>query len=611
MCGITGFSWEDKELLRNMTQEIAHRGPDDFGYYTDKGISLGHRRLSILDLSRRGHQPMFNENKDIVVVFNGEIYNFPSLKEDLQKKRHKFASTSDTEVIIHGYEEYGLDICSKLKGMFAFALWDTKKKLLLLARDQIGEKPLYYSIMGKTIIFASEIKALLTHDIARSVNMQALSDYLGLRFSPGEQTIFEGINKLRPGNYLVWKSGNASIKRYYSLPSQSNGKGDANQLRDMMEQVINERLMSDVPLGVFLSGGLDSSAIVSYVSRNVKDLNTFSIGFGDKTDETHYAKLVSDKFQTKHHEIMSSQDEILKNLPQVVWHLDEPLADPASLPLYVLSREVRRKVKVALSGEGGDEVFGGYIPPNVLDKVRKVFSIPHPIRSVVAKTVVKPASSLFSYPHKQMILMAGDIIRSRNMVEGYKKLFYLPFEPKEKKDTICSKNVRYETVFDDLLKDKNSLYNGTYQYYLNHWLPEDLLMKTDKTGMAHALEIRAPFLDKNLIDFSLRLDRRYKHDRALFRQTVKEILPKEVLRRKKQGFTLPLSRWFARKDFLSRSLSHIEDLGNRKLLAKSEIKKIADNPQHFRNDHKIWVLLQLELWCKIYLDKKKLNSIGI
>ena len=203
MCGITGFSWEDKSLLRNMTQEIAHRGPDDFGYYTDKGISLGHRRLSILDLSMRGHQPMFNENKDIVVVFNGEIYNFLSLKEDLQKKSHKFASTSDTEVIIHGYEEYGLDICSKLRGMFAFALWDSKKKLLLLARDQIGEKPLYYSIIGKSIAFASEIKALLMQDINRSVNMQTLSDYLGLRFSPGEQTMFEGIKKLQIGRAHV------------------------------------------------------------------------------------------------------------------------------------------------------------------------------------------------------------------------------------------------------------------------------------------------------------------------------------------------------------------------------------------------------------------------
>ena len=277
MCGITGFSWEDKELIQAMTKKVAHRGPDDAGYYTDKRISLGHRRLSIIDLSKNGHQPMFNEDETVVVVFNGEIYNFKSLKEDLEKKHHQFASTSDTEVIIHGYEEYGFDICSKLKGMFAFALWDCKKKLLLLARDQIGEKPLYYYQKGKDLLFASEIKSLLVdEEIPRSIDPQSLSNYLSLRYSPSDTTIFKGIKKLEPGQYLVYHAGKTTLKKYWVMPELgSHSNPDASLLRKRIEETVQEKMMADVPVGVFLSGGLDSSSIVASLSTYAKTSRHF------------------------------------------------------------------------------------------------------------------------------------------------------------------------------------------------------------------------------------------------------------------------------------------------------------------------------------------------
>ncbi len=615
MCGIIGFTWEDKELIRAMTQQVAHRGPDDAGYYTDKHVSLGHRRLSIIDLSKRGHQPMFNEDKTIVVIFNGEIYNFKHLKENLEKNHHRFASTSDTEVIIHGYEEYGPQICSKLKGMFAFTLWDIKKKLLLLARDQIGEKPLYYTQQGTDILFASEIKALLAYkEITPAIDPQSLSDYLTLRYSPDGRTMFKHIKKLEPGNYLIHHAGKTIIKKYWDLPSfSSKSLPDSHLLEKKIEETVHEKLMADVPIGVFLSGGLDSSAVVAALSKHAENIQTFSIGFKDKTDETRYAELVSKKFNTEHHEVFSDQDASLKDLPSVVWHLDEPMADPASLPMYLLSREVGKKVKVALSGDGGDEVFGGYTPPNILNNIRQAFKVPHVARKHFG-SLLKPLSSLLTYPHKQMLELSSEILKNKNIIDGYKKLFYLPFEAEEKNQLLSSawkKQITLSTVFDTLLSNEKKLYEGTYQYYLKEWLPYDLLMKTDKMGMAHGLEIRAPFLDLNLVTYSLGLAPKYKENRFLFRKAIKHSLPREILKRRKQGFTLPLSRWFTRKEFLARSQPHFNDLEQRGLFNTNVYQKILQNPEHFKNDHKLWVLLNLELWCKLYLDKQPLKSVTI
>ncbi len=613
MCGIVGFNWEDVSLIRGMAKALVHRGPDDSGFFTSQDISLGHRRLSILDLSVNGRQPMFNENKNIVITFNGEIYNFLALKKDLLTAGHTFSSDSDTEVIIHGYEEYGDAICSKLEGMFAFALWDMKKRKLLLARDRMGKKPLYYYQDGKKLIFASEIKAILEHPIPRKINLQCFSDYLSLRFSPGNSTMFLGIEKLPPGHYAVYQRGKLTLEQYWTLPSlEGTGKGKEEEVDSLIARAVQKRLMADVPLGVFLSGGLDSSAIVAYMSRFVPKIKTFSVGFGDSTDETRYAEMIAERFHTDHRTIHLSED-ILKYLPDVVWHFDEPLADPAALPTYLLAQEVSQEVKVALSGEGGDEVFGGYDSPTLLPKVEKWYLKSRALKNIGSWTSHK-AASLFGYPKKQQLMLASEMLKSPTLTDAYKKLFYLPFTAEDKQKILMPgiiEKVKLTTIFDTYLDDENKLYEGTYDYYFKEWLSNDLLMKADKMSMAHGLEVRNPFLDIQLVEYFAHLSPEEKHKRALFRRTVGKLLPEEIMQKKKQGFTLPLSRWFTQPDIVERIKPHLEDLGKRNYFQLDAYKEILDHPENFRNDHRLWVLLNFELWHKLYLDKVPLNSVMV
>lgn len=616
MCGIVGFNWEDKALVRKMADKISHRGPDDSGYYTDKNISLGHRRLSIIDLSERGHQPMLNENNKIAVVFNGEIYNYKILKENLEKKGHKFQSSSDTEVIIHGYEEYGEKICSLLEGMFAFAIWDVRSKKLLLARDRIGKKPLYYYFKNGKLIFGSEIKSMLLYDeISRKIDSQCLSDYLELRYSPGNRTMFEEIRKIEPGTYLTLCNSKIEVRRHWDLPKLTDkNKPSEEKVDAFIESAVKKRLMSDVPIGVFLSGGLDSSTIVAYMSRFANKINTFSVGFGDNTDETRYARLIAERFSTNHQEIRLDSD-ILSALPKIVWHFDEPLADPASLPTYFLCGEVSKKVKVALSGEGGDETFGGYDTFNYINKLRMVGNMPKILSRHVAGKSVSAISNLFEYPNKQILKLGSEILKNpSNLEENQKKLFYLPFD-KEDKSLLLQDNVKkginLSAPIEGYLRKTNNPWNNTIEYYFKEWLPNDLLMKVDKMSMAHGLEVRTPFLDSDLIDYFFGLDNKQKINRHLFRKVVSKVLPGEIMRRKKQGFTLPLSNWFLKKEFSDRMMPQLDDLSRRKLFKDEPYRKIVNNPKAFRNDHRMWVLLNLELWNKIYIDNKDYKKIEI
>jgi len=614
MCGIVGFNWADKALVKKMSDIIFHRGPDHGASYVDGNISIGYRRLSIVDLSNKGCQPIFNEKRDKVIVFNGEIYNYKLLKEELIRKGHKFSSETDTEAIIHGYEEFGENICSRLKGMFAFAIWDKKKKTLILARDHIGEKPLYYFWDGKRLIFGSEIKSILLHDIKRSVNAQNLADYLSLRFSPSGNTMFRGIKKLEPGHLLFYANEQVKIKKFWELPAySSNSDPSIEKLGSLIDSVIKEKLMADVPLGVFLSGGLDSSTVVSFLSDYIKNIKTFSIGFNDSTDETKYAELVSRKFNTDHKEIIADKDSSLSFLPEIVWHLDEPMADPASLPTYLLSKEVSKNVKVALSGEGGDEVFGGYDSPNLIKSLNKIHKIPGIIRRHIASPFSHITSNIFGYPRKQKLQLLSDIFRSNDLSENYKMLFYLPFSPDDKQLFLSNelKSLDMNTQFDRYLSNPKNLLEGTYNYYFEEWLPNDLLMKTDKMGMAHSLEIRAPFLDKELVEYSCGLHWKYKYRRALFRKVVEKRLPKEILNRKKQGFTLPLSRWFTSREFMGRTSEHLKDLRRRGFFDLKAYNSLISRPLDFRSDHRLWVLLNLELWCKEYLDNISPKNIKL
>lgn len=606
MCGIVGFNWKNQKLVSAMASALSHRGPDDSGYYTDANVSLGHRRLSILDVSNRGHQPMLNSKN--VIVFNGEIWNFKELRTDLETKGYKFKSNSDTEVILQGYAEYGDKICSLLDGMFAFALWDAQKKRLLLARDKIGKRPLYYHYAKGKIVFASEIKALLEHaTIKRGINKECLSEYLTLRYSPDSLTMFEGIKKLPAGSYAIAQSGKLTIKSYYSLPDFSPTQyPDVARANHLISRSVEKRLISDVPIGIFLSGGLDSSAIVGYTSRFLKTVKTFSISFNSKVDESKYAQIIADEFKTDHKKITVGKD-MLQLLPTVIYHLDEPLADPATLPTYVLAREVSKHVKVALSGEGGDEVFGGYDSFNYIPELKLLYNIPYTIRRAVISPLLKHLSQWYGYPRKQMISAFSAILSHRTLEQGFKELFYFPFSKSE--IAALFPEATKDNAFDRCLQG-NSLEVAAQKYYFSEWLPNDLLMKADKMGMAHGLEIRTPFLDKDLIAYFASLPYQAKHQRKLFRKVVSSFLPKVILNKKKQGFTLPLYEWFSDRATQARILPFIEKLKKRGIFNAKALEDLQKSAG-FKNEHKLWTLLNFEIWCEIYLDKVDYRKIRI
>lgn len=613
MCGITGISEVNPALVKRMNSALAHRGPDDSGIYSDRFVTLGHRRLSILDLSSKGHQPMVSSTKKTVIVFNGEIYNYLALKADLAKKGYQFQSTSDTEVILAGYEQYGVAILNKLEGMFAFALWDVRAKKLLLARDPVGEKPLYYAVQKERLIFASELKSLLCDTrVPRTLHYQALSDFLSLRFSPGTNTLLQDVQKLAPGHYLLWQDGKTSLHQYKSPTPLPTHTGTSTEVETLLTQAVSERLMADVPVGVFLSGGLDSSTLVAYMSRSIKNLKTFAVGFGDPTDELQYARKVAEQYQTDHTELVLSSD-ILARLPEVVWHADEPLADPAALPTYVLAEAVSKHVKVVLSGEGGDEVFGGYQTTNLLPRLRALHRIPHAIRKPFLVPLARASSTLFSYPRKQILHLGAEILAQKEIPAMYRLLFYQPFSFEEKKTLlgIHAPGIELKTKFDTLLTNPSTLLEHTDEYYFTEWLPSDLLLKADKMTMAHGLEVRVPFLDPQLIRYFRSLPAQQRQDRALFRTTVAPLLPEAIMNRPKQGFTLPLSRWFTDEKTLKRITPFIQHLAKRDILDREEVLQILAQPARFKHDHKLWVLLVLELWCELYLDGTPVKSIKL
>ena len=607
MCGILGFNFEDKQLLKKMASKIESRGPDDSGFYSDRRISLGHRRLSIIDLSPKGEQPMFNENGAIVIVFNGEIYNFKTLKLDLEKKGYKFRSNSDTEAIIAGYEEYGESICSKLDGMFAFAIWNKKNKELFIARDRIGKKPIYYSIQNNNIIFASEIKSLLKTGVSREIDKITLLDTIANRFSPGNNTVFSQIKKLPPGHYGLFVKGKLKIYPYWHIPQLTEKHHPTiKEVDSLIENAVGKRLISDVPIGILLSGGLDSSTMVAYMARKTDKIKTFSVGFTEGIDESKYARIVANHFNTYHKEIVLEK-EILSHLPKVVWHLDEPISDPAALPTYLLSKEVSKHVKVALSGEGGDEVFGGYDTVNKLQLLQRINKIPNAIKFNLMAPVLRALSTFNKYPKKQIYNFGANLSESKSIEESYKKLYYFPFNSNELKEFTGRSR---QDLLDNFIKNKD-LYKSSINFYFKEWLPNDLLMKVDKMSMAHGLEIRAPFLDKDLIEYFFNIPRNYKINRDIFRKTVSPHLPKIITNRKKQGFSLPISTWFTNKDFLNRVVPHIQSLAKRNIFNQNKIDNLIKNPTQYRNDHKLWTLLNLELWHKIYIDQIPLEKIKV
>ncbi|MFH0820039.1 MAG: asparagine synthase (glutamine-hydrolyzing) [bacterium] len=628
MCGIVGFIGQgNKEILERMTESLRHRGPDDVGFFIKDNIYFGHRRLSIIDL-KSGQQPIYNEDKSIVVVFNGEIYNFLELRKFLVGKNHQFSTKTDTEVLVHLYEEKGEEFLKELNGMFALALYDQKKQKLILARDRLGKKPLYWGKFGETLIFASELKAILAHPLVkRQINFQALAKYLIMEYVPTPLSIFENIYKLEGGHYLVaGKDLKIKIKKYWEISfdlkisaeggSASGGKNFNNLLEELdqrLSEAVKIRLISDVPLGVFLSGGIDSSALVYYAQKALgRPVKTFSIGFTDQTfDESSYARKVAAHLSSDHHEQMLEAKDLLDLVPQIASFLDEPLGDASIVPVYLLSKFTRSQVTVALGGDGGDELFMGYQTFQA-QKLAQIYGlIPGLLRRGLFDNLINRLPT--SFDNISLDFQLKKFISGIDWPEKYRHLIWLgSFSPKELaylfKPEIY-RNINGANLFSEAddywqrTSGENDVLHRIAYLYIKLYLQDDLLVKVDRASMANSLEVRAPLLDYTLVDFVNSLPAHYKikgyQMKYLFKKVMAGKLPDEIIRRRKKGFGMPVAKWFRGelRDFC------LDMLSERRITAQNifnynYIKNLLE--EHFSgkkdNRKQLWTLVIFELW---------------
>ena len=557
MCGFVGFtdkhsSTEKKKIVKEMADMIAHRGPDGEGYYVDSEIALGHRRLSIIDLNG-GSQPIFNEDKSMVIVFNGEIYNYKEIRKKLQKQGHTFKTNTDTEVILHGYEEYGTQLFEDLRGMFAFIIYDLKQKEIIGVRDHFGIKPFYYYKTDKEFIFASEIKAMLKHpNFKKEVNKKSLKMYLIFQYSVFEETFFKNVYKLKPGHYFKYKDGKMKIEKYFQISYKKSNKPYEifkEELKQQLEESIHyHQITSDVEVGSYLSGGVDSS----YVASVAKPDKTFSVGFDEAKngnftfDETVYAKDLSKLLNINNYSELISSDDFFEKLPLIQYYTDEPHANLSTVPLYFLSELARKQVKVVLSGEGSDELFGGYneyYEPNI---VKVYLKMPLILRKGLAK-IAKPFPH---FPGKNTIIKLGKPFMERYIGHAF-------VMNEEEANEILNSKLRDNMMITDILKpyydevkNENDIVKKMY-IDMHFWLPQDILLKADKMTMANSVELRVPLLDKVLFDYARKIPTKYlvknKQTKYIFRDIALETIPADWAKRRKLGFPVPFSKW-ARKD---------------------------------------------------------------
>ncbi|MBN2053156.1 asparagine synthase (glutamine-hydrolyzing) [Candidatus Woesearchaeota archaeon] len=643
MCGIVGFNWEDKSLVRRMAEAIIHRGPDDSVLFTDSGVSLGMRRLSIIDL-KKGIYPLINEDRNVFLIFNGEIYNFPKLKEMLEQKGHFFRTHTDGEVMIHLYEEYKEDFVKYLNGMFAVCIYDAKKKELILARDRVGIKPLYYYFNQGHLVFASEIKSILElASIKREINITAFNNYLALRHNLGENTLFMGIKRLLPAHLIKFslKDKSMRIQKYWNLELVNQGNESLaayeKKIFDLLKDSVKKQLISDVPLGVYLSGGIDSSAIVLMMSLIRKEENsnapirTYSVGFshGEKVNETKYAKQVSDLFGTEHEEFMIKPD-VAKLLPRIAWHCDEPLADSALIPVYLLSEDAKKTSTVVLTGDGGDELFAGYDHYRFLKATESASRIagfhkwaPLMTRKIPLKMwdkFYKHSSNLGKSAYKR----GENVIKSikDNKAKAYYELLGM-FNDDERKELLKNdyyEKIDYEAINNEFFeaKQKNEAqdYLKQAQYFdFNKMLAESFLMKTDRMTMAHSIEARVPLLDHRMVELAFSIPSKYKlkgfsETKYVFRRALKNHLPKNIVERKKQTFHVPVENWLDKelKGTVS-DLLNTTKLFKQGILDHNHVKKIMENYNSGKLFYarQLWTLLSFELWHRTFIEKEKIK----
>lgn len=632
MCAIYGnISYKspvERVVLRRMGDVLKHRGPDDVGQviFNSRGTSIGfgHNRLSIIDLSSAAKQPMCNEDETIWLTFNGEIYNFKHLRRELEGKGHRFKSHSDSEVIIHLYEEMGPNCLQRLQGMFAFALWDSNLNVLFLARDRIGKKPLHYSCYGGGVIFGSEIKALLKHPkVSIDIDLNSLNKYLTYEYVPAPATIFKSIKKVEPGHYLIFRNGEMKSYQYWDIPLVDYPLGYRSEdeyieeLKEILQRAVRSRLVADVPVGMFLSGGLDSGLVTALAAREVKELECFSIGFDDPSfDESSYAKEIADTLKVKHQVKVFNRKEMLDNLYALPDVLDEPLADASILPTYLLSKFTVGKVKVALSGDGGDELFAGYQTYQAHRLITYYDSLP-----TFLKNSLKRLASYLPVSHdnvstdfriKQFLKGAGVSSEIRFFV------WMGAFLDHEKKGLLSDhlkgelqNHNTYEDIFryintSRLTKDlERILYLSTKLY-----LQDDILVKVDRASMANSLEVRCPLLDQEFVEFACNLPMHYKlkglTTKYLLKKAAKDILPRGIPNRPKKGFGIPISRWLTGelKEFMLGHLSE-ERIKRQGYFNYPYIKTLMDDHLAKKKDNRklLWPLLVFQIWHERYVER--------
>ena len=632
MCGISGILYHDRarrperRVIEAMTDSLIHRGPDDGGCYLDGPVGLGNRRLSIIDVAS-GHQPMSNEDGTVWITYNGEVYNYAELSDELHTKGHRFQTKSDTEVVLHLYEELGEECVERLRGMFGFAIWDKREEKLLLARDRLGIKPLYYFAGDEFLAFGSEIRALLQlPSVPRRLNVQALHDYLTFRYNIAPETMFDGIAKVPPGHILVARHGEVKVRQYWDLDfSRKVAMSEDDCIAEFARrfvQVTQSHLMSEVPLGVLLSGGLDSTVVTAVVSELVgRSIKTFSVAFaadGDDYDERFYARLAARHYATDHHEIAITHRDFREGLPGYVEHTEEPMADPASIPLYYVSRLAKDHVTVILSGEGSDELFGGYMRADDFrgfDRACRVRRIPRLVRDHLLE------------PLNERVIGSRRIARYLELARL--PLSHYPLRVPTYMGGVLSEDAKW-ALYGERLKARGGfrrsedlvvdLYRNTLDsefldqmlyVYTKQWLPDDLLLKADKMTMAHSLELRVPFLDHTLVEFvaSLPVDlkiQRNGHRSCITKYVLRKAFgaktPAAILNRTKLGFPVPLQRLFqgelkeiAWDTLQSRSFSESGLFDTRAVEAL-----LRENAGGHDHAPALWSLLVFGLWYRLF-----------
>ena len=626
MCGITGIvradgKAVDREVLIRMNEAIHHRGPDEDGFYFSEGVGLAMRRLSIIDL-KTGQQPIPNQDRTAWIVFNGEIYNYQELRQRLEDLGHEFHTGSDTEAIVHAYDQYGTECPKYLRGMFAFAIWDERTKSLFLARDRVGKKPLLYAEVNGNLVFGSEFTALLANpDVSRDVNLEAIHHYLSFICVPAPLTAYQEIKKLEPGHSLLWRNGEVRIERYWQLDfSRKTNLNEADageRVVELLREAVRVRLMSEVPLGAFLSGGIDSSAVVALMAQESSEqIKTFSIGFDEKDfSELHHARRVAEHVGADHHEFVVRPDA-MEILPTLVEHYGEPFADSSAIPSYYVSRETRRYVTVALNGDGGDECFAGYQRYAAMNIAQKYANLPAALRErVIAPVIgVLPGFEARQNPLRKAKRFVASA--SRPPVERY--LRWISAFDEDAKQNLYSDDFRNQTAsfrtarfLEPWFAKANgagivdaSLLTDTMTY-----LPNDLLVKMDIASMAVSLEARSPFLDHHLMEFAASLPEKMKlrglTTKYLLKRVLKELVPEENLTRTKMGFGVPIGYWFRgpMQPFLRETLFSAKAL-SRGLFNADNVRQIVEQHVKGQKDYsnRLWSLLMLELWFQRFID---------